>query len=160
MISVGLRQVSADDAGADQGGLGGEAVGELQRPGGVEVGRGTESDEQRRGAAAHRVDVGEVLGGRLVADVGRRRPVEPEVPVLHEQVDRRDDRRRPTRTTAASSPGPDHDVVGLREPRRQSTRPGRTRRRRQSDPDKSSVMARASSAVPGGVASLSPCRVL
>ena len=61
---------------------------------GRSAGRG-EADRQRGGAAAHRVDVGEVLRGGAVADVGGRGPVAAEVPALDHQV------------------GRDHDVAGL-----------------------------------------------
>ena len=40
---------------------------------------------------AHRLDVGGVLGDRLAADVVRRRPVQPEMPVLHQHVGRHHD---------------------------------------------------------------------
>ena len=71
---VGAGQVAADDARTDQRALLGEALREVERPLHGEVGRRGEPDGQRGGPAAHRVDVGEVLGGRAVAHVRGRRP--------------------------------------------------------------------------------------
>ena len=81
------------------------------------------------GRAAHRLDVGGVLGDRLAADVVRRRPVQPEVPVLHEHVGRhqRRGRRRPT-PPPRRHPGPSTHRGGLLAARAPAGRSPRTHR--------------------------------
>ena len=75
---------------------------------------------------AHRGDVGQVGGRRLVPDVLGRRPVAPEVPALDEDVGGRHHPPSGVRRTAASSPGP---------PRRPARcRPGRARGRSRRTP--------------------------
>ena len=83
---VGRREVSADDRGADDRALLGEALREVQRPLGGQVAGCREPDRQRVGASAHRVDVGEVRGRGPMADVAGGDPVAPEVAALDEQV--------------------------------------------------------------------------
>ena len=79
---------STDHAGPDQGALLGEAAGEVEGPLRRQVGGGRQADGERRGAAAHGVDVGEVLGRGPVADVVGFGPVPAEVPSLDHQVGR------------------------------------------------------------------------
>ncbi len=83
---LGSGQVTPDDAGPDESGLLGDAVGEVQRPLHGQVRRGSQADGQRVRGAAHRVDVGQVGRSRLAADVPGLGPLPPEVPALDEQV--------------------------------------------------------------------------
>ena len=87
-----------------------------------------QADGQRGGAAAHRVDVGQVGGGRPVTDVGGRGPVAAEVPALDHQVGRHDHVAGLHAQHRRVVPGADQHVLALREERRELRRSGRTRR--------------------------------
>ena len=69
-------------------------------------------------AAAHRVDVGEVLRGGPVADVLGRGPVAAEVPALDHEVGRDHDVAGPDPQHGRVVAGTDQHLLALREQRR------------------------------------------
>ncbi len=106
-------EIATDDARADPPRLVPHAVDErvhVRRP---SVTRCSEADHECRGPRAHRLDVGGVLGDRLTADVVRRRPVQPEMPILHEHVGRYHGATVPGRDDRRVVAGPQYDRSGL-----------------------------------------------
>ena len=112
---VRLGEVAADDAGAHQRALVRESLREVQRPRHRQVGRGGEPDGQRGRPPAHRVDVGQVLGGRPVANILGRGPLAAEVPALHHQVGRDDHVTGPDPDYGGVVTGADQDLLALLE---------------------------------------------
>ncbi len=83
---VAAHHVAADHRGPRHLALVAQAVHQLHRPGGGQVGGHHQAEQQGGGHRAHGGDVGEVLGGRLAADVVGGGPVAPEVPSLQQDV--------------------------------------------------------------------------
>ena len=88
---VAAYDVAADHGGARDLALVAQAVHQLGRPGDREFGRDDQAEQQRGRHGAHGGDVGEVLRGRLAADVVRGGPVPAEVPPLEQDVGARHD---------------------------------------------------------------------
>ena len=108
-------QVAADHAGADEVALGREPGREVERPARRQVAGGAQADRQRVRAATHGVDVGEVLGGGAVPDVGGLDPVAAEVLPLDEQVGGDDDVALTHPQHRGVVAGPDQHVLTLGE---------------------------------------------
>ncbi len=83
---IAVHQVPARDGTARARRLDPQTVGDALDDPDRGVGRTTERHDETGGTRPHRHHVGGVLRDGLATDIGRRRPVEPEMPALDEHV--------------------------------------------------------------------------